>query len=78
MTYSLTELAVGSYDLWLDGKIIGSVVRGGSEDAPIWIAELLVDGPLEQRPAPFTKAEHEFMTFGEVRKWLGLPESSES
>jgi hypothetical protein len=78
MTYSLTKLAAGSYDLWLDGKIIGSVVKGGSDDAPIWIAELLVDLPPEQRLAPFTKTEHEFMSLGEVRAWLGLSEGPES
>ncbi len=77
MTYSLTKLAPGSYDLWLNGRIIGSVVRGGSEDTPIWIAELLVNVPPEQWP-PFTKAEHEFPTIGELRKWLDLPEGSES
>ena len=78
MTYSLTKLAPGSYDLWLNGRIIGSVVRGGSEEAPIWIAELLVNVPPEQRPPPFTKAEHEFPTLGELRQWLDLPEGSES
>ena len=77
MTYALTKLAAGSYDLWLDGKIIGSVVKGGSDDAPSWIAELLIDAP-ELRPAPFTRAEHEFTTLGEVREWLGLPEGSEN
>ncbi|GEO18412.1 hypothetical protein [Microvirga aerophila] len=77
MTYSLTKLAIGSYDLWLDGKIIGSVVKGGSKDAPIWIAELLVNAP-KQLPSPFTRAEYEFTTLGEVRKWLGLPVDSES
>ena len=77
MAYSLTKLAAGSYDLWLNGKIIGSVVKGGSHDAPTWIAELLVEGPLEERPAPFTSTEHEFTSLGEVRKWLGLPEGPE-
>ena len=77
MAYFLTKLAPGSYDLWLNGRIIGSVVRGGSEDAPIWIAELLVNVPPEQRPPPLTKAEHEFPTLGELRQWLDLPEGSE-
>ncbi len=29
MTYSLTQLAPGAYDLLLNGEIIGSVVRNG-------------------------------------------------
>jgi hypothetical protein len=77
MTYFLTKLASGSYDLWRNGRIIGSVVRGGSEDAPIWIAELLVNMPPQQRPPPFTATEHEFQTLGELRQWLDLPEGSE-
>ncbi len=77
MTYFLTKLAPGSYDLWLNGRIIGSVVRGGSEDAPIWIAELLANVPPEQRPLPFVETEHEFLTLRELRQWLDLPEGSE-
>ncbi len=78
MTYFLTKLAPGSYDLWLNGRIIGSVVRGGSEDAPIWIAELLTNVPPQKRPPPFTKVEHEFPTLRELCQWLDLPEGSES
>jgi hypothetical protein len=74
MPYDLTKLAAGSYDLWLDGKIIGSIVKGGSDEAPFWIVELLVDLPPEKRPPPFTEIEHQFPTLEAVRAWLGLPE----
>ena len=74
MTYSLTKLAPGSYDLLLNGRIIGSIVRGGMAHEPVWIAELLTDLPPEQRPSPFTQLEHEFATFDEIRLWLGNPD----
>jgi len=73
MTYTLLQLALGSYDLFLDGKIIGAVVRGGTKISPIWIAELLPEERLTQRPDPFTEDEHEFTRFQELRRWLGNP-----
>jgi hypothetical protein len=75
MPYTLTKLAPGSYDIHLNGRIIGSIVRGGSADAPVWIAELLTDLPPGQRPHPFLELEHEFATLEDVRLWLGIPES---
>ena len=62
MTYTLHRLASGSYDLALDGVIVGSVVRevrGGADD-DIWHAELLNDPPPEKRPPPFSKIDHTF------------------
>ena len=73
MTYTLIQLAPGSYDLLLDGTIIGAVVRGGTKISPIWIAELLPEGLPTQRPDPFTEVEHEFTSFQELRRWLGKP-----
>ncbi len=71
MTYRLSPLAPGSFDVVLDGRIIASLVRNGlSEDAP-WTAELLVDLPPEERPAPFTEPEHTFASLDEVQQWLG-------
>ncbi len=71
MTYRLSRLAPGSFDVVLDGRIIASLVRNGlSEDAP-WTAELLVDLPPEERPAPFTEPEHTFASLDEARQWLG-------
>ncbi len=71
MPYRLSRLAPGSYDVLLNGVIIASLVRNGlSEDAP-WTAELLVDLPPEERPAPFTQPEHTFASLDEARQWLG-------
>ncbi len=71
MAYQLIQLAPGSYDLLLNGEIIGSVVRSGSRrgDAT-WTAELLEDGPMESRPTPFTQVEHTFETLENVCAWL--------
>ena len=70
MTYTLHKLAPGSYDLHLDGELIGGVVRV-SEHHNTWIAELLVDAPPEARPQPFTEVEHTFSSFEELQRWLG-------
>ncbi len=71
MTYKLSRLAPGSYDVLLNGVIIASLVRNGlSEDAP-WTAELLVDLPPEERPPPFTEPEHTFASLDEAQQWLG-------
>ena len=70
MIYKLSRLAPGSYDVLLNGVIIASLVRNGlSEDAP-WTAELLVDLPSGERPAPFTEPEHTFASLEEARQWL--------
>ncbi len=74
MTYTLSRLAPGSYDVLLDGVIIASLVRSGSSDNARWTAELLADGPSWKRPAPFTEAEHTFGSLEEARQWLGNPE----
>lgn len=70
MTYTLHRLAPGSYDLHLDGELMGGVVRL-SDHNKTWVAELLVDTPLEARPKPFTKVEHTFPSFEELKRWLG-------
>ena len=76
MAYKLHRLADGSYDLVLDGKIIGSVVRNisASGNAKSWRVELLEDLPPEQRPEPFMEAEHTFRTFNAAWAWLGDPD----
>jgi hypothetical protein len=70
MTYTLHRLAPGSYDLCLDGELIGGVVRVEAH-RKTWIAELLVDAPQEARPQPFTEVEHTFSSFVELQRWLG-------
>ncbi len=74
MGYRLSRLAPGSYDVLLHGVIIASLVRSGDTDNATWTAELLVDLPPEERPAPFTEMEHTFGSLEEARQWLGHPE----
>ncbi len=71
MTYTLSRLAPGSYDVLLDGVIVASLVRSGSKDNATWTAELLTDASSWKRPAPFTESEHTFSSLEEARKWLG-------
>jgi hypothetical protein len=70
MAYKLSRLAPGSYDVLLHGVIIASLVQSGRTDDATWTAELLVDLPPEDRPAPFTEAEHTFGTLEEARQWF--------
>ncbi len=70
MTYRLTKLAPGSYDVWLNGEIIASLVRSGQTDDAIWTAELLVEHVMGEMPAPFTAPEHTFASLEEARVWL--------
>jgi hypothetical protein len=73
MTYTLHQLAAGSYDLALDGEVVGSVVRNVSPrgEERGWRAELLEDLSPEQRPNPFSGIEHPFRTLEAVMAWLG-------
>ena len=74
MSFKLFQLAPGSYDVVLNGVIIGGLVRSESASrVATWTAELLVDLPHEERPAPFTELEHQFGTLEEARVWLGNP-----
>ena len=71
MTYRITKLAPGSYDVWLNRTIVASLVRNGStSDAP-WTAELLEGSGPGEMPAPFTAPEHTFASLEEARIWLG-------
>ena len=71
MTYKLSRLAPGSYDVLLDGVIIASLVRSGKTGNATWTAELLADLPPGERPAPFTEMEHTFSSLEEAQGWLG-------
>ena len=70
MTYSLSKLASGSYDLYLNGLLMGGVVRNGPS-ARTWTAELLEDESGDGMPKPFTKPEHRFPSLEAVLDWLG-------
>jgi hypothetical protein len=78
MTYTLSRLAPGSYDVLLDGAIVASLVRSGSDDKPIWTVELLEDLHPRRRPAPFAEPEHSFGSMEEARVWLGNAEISDT
>ena len=69
MFYKLTKLAPGSYDVWRDGQIIASLVRGGDYSRR-WVVELLVEVPPHQLPTPFTALEHPFGSLEEACVWL--------
>ncbi len=76
MTYTLSRLAPGSYDVLLNGVIIASLVRSGTSETATWTAELLADLPPGERPTPFTEQEHTFASLREAQQWLGIPETS--
>jgi hypothetical protein len=71
MAYKLSRLAPGSYDVLLHRVIIASLVQSGRTDDATWTAELLVDLPPEEMPAPFTETEHTFGSLEEARQWFG-------
>ena len=70
MTYSLAKLAPGSFDLYLNGSLMGCVVRNGPS-ARTWTAELLEDEPAGGMPKPFTRPEHRFRSLEAILNWLG-------
>ncbi|WP_201842305.1 hypothetical protein [Microvirga zambiensis] len=71
MAYTLSRLAPGSYDVLLNGVIVASLVRSEESESATWTAELLLDLPPGERPAPFTKIEHAFASLEEAQRWLG-------
>lgn len=73
MSYKLFKLAPGSYDMALNGVIIGSVVQDLANPS-LWLAELLINPEPQNFPPPFTQLVHEFASFEELRRWLGSPE----
>jgi hypothetical protein len=75
VTYRLFRLALGSYDVLLNGVIIASLVRSGETHNATWTAELLVDLPPGERPTPFTEMGHTFGSLEEAEEWLGIAET---
>jgi hypothetical protein len=71
MPYFLHRLAPGSYDLLLEGKVVGSVVREVTDSGYVrgWRAELMSGEP--PLPGPFTQETHEFKSFEAAVSWLG-------
>lgn len=74
MTYTVDQLAPGSYDVLLDGRIVAALVRGmdrGSlEDE--WQIDLLDETTPLERPAPFTAQSHAFGSYPAALEWLGV------
>lgn len=70
MPYTLKRLAPGSFDLLLNGQIVGSLVRDVSRDGHEgdWTAETLSDSP--PFPAPFENETHQFRTLSAAAAWL--------
>jgi hypothetical protein len=71
VVFRLIERASGSDDLGVLGV---GVVRNSSRSRPVATAELLKDEPALVRPEPFTRADYEFSTFGELGGWPNNPE----
>ena len=70
MAYILQRLAPGSFDLILDGQVVGSLVRDVSEDGHEgdWMAETLDESP--PFPPPFERGKHTFSTLLGAAEWL--------
>ncbi|KQS69323.1 hypothetical protein ASG32_29490 [Methylobacterium sp. Leaf361] len=77
MTYTVEELAPGSYDVLLDGIVIAALVRGISRSGPsdMWQIELLDEMPAAQRPAPFTSQWRTFESRPAALAWLRIKET---
>lgn len=79
MTYTVEQLAAGSYDVLLDGALVASLVRevDRSDVTRGWLVELLDETPPAERPAPFTAQQHAFATCAAALDWLGIRGSGE-
>ena len=76
MTYTVEQLAPGSYDVLLDGVVIAGLVRSVHRSGPrdTWQIELLDEMPPAERPAPFTSQRHIFKSRPTALEWLGIRE----
>ena len=70
MTYELSRLASGSYDVLLHGAVVASLVRSGQTESATWTVELLEEMLPGDMPAPFTEPEHTFASLEVARQWL--------
>lgn len=77
MTYTLRRLAPGSFDILLDGELVGGLVRNVSVSGHVcgWQAELLTE-LLTTFPKPFTQVEHVFESRAAALTLLGIPLSA--
>ncbi|QEE41311.1 MULTISPECIES: hypothetical protein [unclassified Methylobacterium] len=79
MTYTVQQLAPGSYDVLLDGALVASLVRNVHRDGPAdtWVIELLDEVPAIKRPEPFTNQRHIFKSRPAALEWLSISKSAE-
>lgn len=77
MTYTVEQLAPGSYDVLRDGALVASLVRNVHRTGPAdtWVIELLDDLPAIERPEPFTAQHHIFKSRPAALEWLGIHET---
>ena len=80
MTYTVEQLAPGSYDVLLDGVAIAALVRIVPRSGPsdTWQIELLKEMLPAARPAPFTSQWHTFRSRAAALEWLGIRERHDS
>ena len=73
--YRVEQLAPGSYDLLLDDRLIGGIVRNVGKYGRLdgWRVELLDTVNEHDRPYPFTAAERSFTGLEAALSWLGVP-----
>ncbi len=76
MTYTVEQLAPGSYDVMLDGVVVAAMVRVVSSSGPsdMWQIELLDEVLPAERPAPFTSQWRTFKSRAAALEWLGIGE----
>ena len=67
--YRLLQLAAGSYDLELDGRLIGGIVRTEHRTRDTWVAELLQPVPARLRPGAVHRSR---ARVPELRRGAGL------
>ncbi|MCJ2085790.1 hypothetical protein MKK88_07245 [Methylobacterium sp. E-005] len=74
MTYSIRQLAAGSYDVLLDGRLIASVVLEVDRSTVTreWLVDLLNETAPDKCPAPFTSQQNAFDTQAAALEWLGI------
>ena len=78
MTYTVEQLAPGSYDVLLDGRLVAALVQGIDGQGAGWRIDLLDEMPLSERPLPFTGQIHTFPSQSAALDWLGIHEQKGS
>ena len=76
MTYTIEQLAPGSYDVLRDGAVMAGLVRSVHRNGPsdTWQVELLDELAPAERPAPFMAQRHVFKSRSAALEWLGIQE----